>query len=82
MTKQFDFNYDHLCDLLYTILPADFKTELARLNLPEQKLRSLLKRHAHAQRQRIKEIEVEVQALRIDKDEAAAHLAAVSELLT
>ena len=29
MTKH-TFDYDHLCDLLYTINPADFKKELNR----------------------------------------------------
>ena len=81
MNKQFDYDYDHLCDLLYTVKPADFKTELARLKLPENKLRQLLKRHAHEQRKRIEEIEIEERELLEDKDDAAEHLAAVRELL-
>ena len=80
MTKH-TFDYDHLCDLLHAILPAELKTEMERLNLPEKKLRSLLKRYARDQRQRIAEIEIEVHDLLEDKDDAAERLQAVIEML-
>ena len=79
MTK---FDYDHLCDLLYTTLPDNFKKELNRLGLPETRLGSLLKRFESEQRQRMKEIEIEQHNLLEDKEEASARLAAVSKLLS
>ena len=81
MTKH-TFDYERLCDILYLTNPADFKKELERLNLPKKKLRSLLTRHAQEQRDRLKEIEVESQELAADRDQASAHLAAVSVLLS
>ena len=81
MTKH-TFDYDHLCDLLYTILPADFQKELSRLKLPEKKLRPLLKRHAREQRDRLLEIAVEQGELSKDKNVATLHLSAVLDLLS
>ena len=81
MTKH-TFAYEHLCDLLYTVEPADFKAELDRLKLRAPKLRALLKRHARELRQRLEEIEVETKELAADKKQAEAHLAAVIKFLT